>query len=209
MRPSGSASRRRANASPGRWSSSSPGTRSAASSEASASTPQTCRYPAEGKTRRWPREHEGTPGSPVSPLLAVVVELRSFQEPSEEREAPWFIGAVNLRRAKPGSGGGSKRRRLAGCGQEETLAGNEQAPGQMVAAVDAVDRVAGVARVVARRDRPERVAGLHRVPHLRAGAVRGAGHHRPRDERQSRNQKNLPEHVFAMLTRTSVRVKPQ
>ena len=94
---------------------------------------------------------------------------------------------------------------LARCGQEKTLAGNKQAPGQMVAAVDAVDRVAGVACVVPRRDRPERVAGLHRVPHFRAGAVRGAGHDRPRDERQSRNQKDLPEHVFAMLTRTSVR----
>ena len=44
----------------------------------------------------------------------------------------------------------------------------------MVAAVDAVDRVAGVARVVPCRDRPERVAGLHRVPRLRAGAVRYA-----------------------------------
>jgi hypothetical protein len=37
--------------------------------------------------------------------------------------------------------------------------------------------------------------------------VRGAGDDRPGDQHENRDQQDLPEHVFAMLTRTPVRVK--
>src|SRR3982750_1564815 len=77
----------------------------------------------------------------------------------------------------------------------------------MVAVVDPVSRVTRVPRVVLRRDRPERVAGLDDVALLRPRAVRGPCERGPRDERQSRDEEDLSEHVFAMVTRTSVRVK--
>src|SRR5436305_13666253 len=96
---------------------------------------------------------------------------------------------------------------LPGGRKHEPLAGDDHRAAEVVAPVDPVDRVPRVAGVVRDGNRPERVTGLDRVPHRRPGALRRSRNERPGNQGQRCNQNDLPEHVFAMIERTYVRVK--
>src|SRR5205085_7108532 len=54
---------------------------------------------------------------------------------------------------------------------------------------------------------PERVAGLHGVVSGSPRALRRPGHKGPGNQHECRKHENFPEHVFAILERTRVRVK--
>ena len=107
---------------------------------------------------------------------------------------------LRLRAPRPGVRGLVRR-------QKQTLTGPDRRRGEVVPLLELPDALADVAAVAARGDRPEGVGRLHDVGPLGPGAPRNAGHHGNADGRQEEDEEELPEHVFAILERTRVRVK--
>src|SRR4051812_14878552 len=92
-------------------------------------------------------------------------------------------------------------------GKNELLPGPDDRAREIVALLQAVDRVSGIAPVMRCRDRPERVVGLDRVD-LRLARTRGGmSRDRPDNRGYEENSEELDEHMFASLERTRVRVK--
>ena len=101
-----------------------------------------------------------------------------------------------------------RRLRRRCLGQDELLPRADRRPGQLIPALELPDALARIARIPRGRDRPERVAGLHDVDLRLPGALDRPGHHAPAEKRGNEGDEEDPtEHVFAMLVRTSVRVK--
>src|SRR6266404_6112472 len=78
----------------------------------------------------------------------------------------------------------------------------------MVPLLELPDALAGVAGVARDGDRPEGVGGLHDVGPLGPGTVGRPGDHPDGERREDEHDEQLDEHVFVILGRTRVRVKP-
>ena len=79
---------------------------------------------------------------------------------------------------------------------------------EMVPLLELPDALAGVAAVAPGRDRPQGVGRLHDVAALRPCPARGVGDDAEDEDAQNQHDEELSEHVFDMLRRTRVRVKP-
>src|SRR3954468_16207220 len=94
-----------------------------------------------------------------------------------------------------------------GSWQTQDLTGRQRRGAEVVALLELPDTLPNVARVAVRGDRPEGVGRLDDVRPLGPGGVGAAGDQTDRESREHQHDDKLPEHVFAILERTDVRVK--